>query len=359
MGPKSTNKDFNFNELFLKFIANTKNGKRLQPNGKKISEGTIANYVNTLKLVNDFSQYTKFELRIRCIRYLNKRELVVESNYWKKFYKKFTAYCNDTCGHYDNYVGLNVKNLRVFFNYLNRDMLLNVGEFHKKFYVRKEEIPIIALLPEELNHIIYDAALVAKLTTAQEKVKDLFVFGCTVALRVSDLLALKKTNIRTIGNEKYLLVRSKKTNTPTQIRLPEHAIAILQKYKYKDRLLPYFNVVILNKHIKKLCELAGFTSVVGKHRDKQGSSKEIKTVREKNESARMCDLVTTHTMRRTAITTMLCLGMPEQVVRKISGHSPMSKEFFRYVSIAQTYQDKETEKVFDLLKEKKMGMLVS
>ena len=60
-------------------------------------------------------------------------------------------------------------------------------------------------------------------------------------------------------------------------------------------------------------------------------------------------------MRRTAITTLLCLGMPEQVVRKISGHSPMSKEFFRYVSIAQTYQDKETEKVFDLLKEKKMG----
>jgi hypothetical protein len=39
---------------------------------------------------------------------------------------------------------------------------------------------------------------------------------------------------------------------------------------------------------------------------------------------------------------MLSLGMPEHAVRKISGHSPMSKEFFRYVSLAQSYQDKET-----------------
>ena len=304
------NKDFNFNELYGKFIANSKNGKRLQPNGKKLSDGTITNYTYTHKLVEDFVAYTKFELRIRSIRYLNKREMIVESNYWARFYKKFTSYCNDTLGHYDNYVGQNIKNLRVFFNYLNRDLLLNVGEFHKKFYVRKEEIPIIALLPEELNHIIYNEELAAKLTATQLKAKDVFVFGCTVALRISDLQALKNTNIRTIGSEKYLLVKSKKTSTTTQVRLPEHAIAILKKYKYKDRLLPYFNKVILNLHIKHICELAGFTNIVGKRREKQGSAKEIKSVTKKNDALRMCDLVTTHTMRRTAITTMLCLGMP-------------------------------------------------
>lgn len=55
-------------------------------------------------------------------------------------------------------------------------------------------------------------------------------------------------------------------------------------------------------------------------------------------------------MRRTAITTMLSLGVPEQIVRKISGHSPMSKEFFRYVAVAQTYQDQEVTKMFEKLK---------
>ena len=42
------NKDFNFNELYGKFIANSKNGKRLQPNGKKLSDGSITNYTHWL-----------------------------------------------------------------------------------------------------------------------------------------------------------------------------------------------------------------------------------------------------------------------------------------------------------------------
>jgi hypothetical protein len=59
-----------------------------------------------------------------------------------------------------------------------------------------------------------------------------------------------------------------------------------------------------------------------------------------------------HTMRRTAITVMLSPGVREQVVRKISGHAAGSKKFYRYVSFAQTYQDPETEKMFDKLKGK-------
>ena len=46
-------------------------------------------------------------------------------------------------------------------------------------------------------------------------------------------------------------------------------------------------------------------------------------------------MITTHTMRRTAITTLLSLGMDEQAVRDVSGHSASSKEFFRYVKYSQ------------------------
>lgn len=49
---------------------------------------------------------------------------------------------------------------------------------------------------------------------------------------------------------------------------------------------------------------------------------------------------------------MLCLGMPEAVVRRISGHVPGSKEFYRYVLLAQTYLDSESDKVFARLQEK-------
>ena len=42
-------------------------------------------------------------------------------------------------------------------------------------------------------------------------------------------------------------------------------------------------------------------------------------------------------MRRTAITTLLLMGVDECSVRRISGHAPGSKEFYRYVVIIQDY----------------------
>ena len=46
---------------------------------------------------------------------------------------------------------------------------------------------------------------------------------------------------------------------------------------------------------------------------------------------------------------MLQLGMSEHVVRQISGHSPDSKEFHRYVKIAQCWQDSEAERVHKII----------
>ena len=65
---------------------------------------------------------------------------------------------------------------------------------------------------------------------------------------------------------------------------------------------------------------------------------------------KLSDHITTHTMRRTAITTMLNLGMPEHIVRKISGHAANSKEFFRYVQMSQSVIDFELDKIFEKIR---------
>ena len=350
-------KFLDFFELYTRFIKDSTSGKRLQVNGKKISPGTIKSYSGTLQLLQKFCSVKEFELRIKPIKYLAKRELETEKNYWDKFYKRFTDYLYTDCGHFDNYVGLNIKNIRTFFGYLQKQLLLDTGNFHKQLYVRKEEIPIITLLPEELNFFIYDQTFEESLSGKLRRVKDVFVFGCTVALRFSDLLALKKTNLRLMNNDCYLFTRSKKTTVDTQIQLPDYAVAIINKYKKQKGgfLLPRFNIVNLNKYIKQLAETAKLTQPVPKTRGRRGVTKEVsKKGEEKKAVYRFCDLVSTHTMRRTAITTMLCLGMPEHIVRKISGHSPMSKEFFRYVALAQSYQDKETTQMFEKLKRRIM-----
>ncbi len=76
-----------------------------------------------------------------------------------------------------------------------------------------------------------------------------------------------------------------------------------------------------------------------------------KSVGNKAESLRFCDIVSSHIMRRTAITSLLVLGVSERTVRKISGHTESSSSFARYVNLAQSYQDSELERAHLKLKE--------
>ena len=344
-------KELPFQDLFDKFIEDSIRKRRIQPNGKALCSRTIATYGYTAKLIREFVLACNFYLRLKQVSHLSLRELRAERNYWKKFYRKFTDYLYGKRGFYDNYVGHIIKNLKVFFSYLNKDLLLDVGVFYKSFYVRKEEIAIVVLMPEELNYLIYDKAFELTLTPTLRRTKDIFVFGCTVALRVSDLLNLYKTNLRIVNDRHYLVVRSKKKGTSTQVCLPEYAVEIIKKYQGKyNTLLPPIHKVNLNLNLKALMERAGFTQPLTKIRERRGMPVEINRKRCTIRNYRFCDLVSTHTMRRTAITTMLCLGMPEILVRTISGHTPASKEFFRYVMLAQSYQDRETSKMFESLR---------
>jgi site-specific recombinase XerD len=59
--------------------------------------------------------------------------------------------------------------------------------------------------------------------------------------------------------------------------------------------------------------------------------------------------MTSHMMRRTAITNMLRLGMQERVVREISGHAQSSKEFQRYVDVSRSFLNEQLDGYFGKL----------
>ncbi|HQV60938.1 MAG TPA: tyrosine-type recombinase/integrase [Chitinophagaceae bacterium] len=279
------------------------------------------------------------------------REMTAERHYWKRFYKAFCDYLYDDIGCFDNYAGSQIKIIKAFFNFLNKELTMGIGEFHRSFYVRRENIAIFPLMPEELNFLISNKHFEEQLSFRMKQVKDFFVFGCTVALRVSDLFALRTSNIRIVNGMYYLTVRSQKTSVHTHIKLPEYAVNIINRNTQNSRLLPHFSSCNLNRSIKKLLELAGFNYPVQLLREKRGKVIELCSSGQSGIRARFCDVCASHTMRRTAITTMLSLGMQEQLVRRISGHAPGSKEFYRYVLWAQSYQDKETDKMFEKLRD--------
>ena len=273
-----------------------------------------------------------------------KRTFDIERRKYRKFYKDFTSFLFAK-GCTDNYVGMMIKQLRSFFIYLNQSKGYNTGTFYKEFYVRREEIPVIVLSMSRLQFLIGDSEFSQSLPKHLESTKDTFVFGCTVGLRFSDIMSLKNKNMHKENGNVYILTRSIKTGTQTRIKLPDYAISILKKYKHTPKtLLPNISLNQFNKNLKTIGELAGWTEEIGKERSKRGLRKEIRNA--KGKIFRFCDAMSSHMMRRTAITTLLINGMPEPLVRKISGHAAGSKEFYKYVQYSESFLDNETDRVY-------------
>ena len=334
------------------FINDSYSGKRTKKNGQRLKKGTINNYLFLRKNLSEFSLNSSFELKLFIVNHLTQNEKERANRYYKKFYTSFTNHLYKK-NHYDNYVGLMIKCLRSFFNYIELERNISLGSYHRSFYVPKEDIPIIALSHEQLNFIIYDVEFSALVKENDlEKIKDLFIFGCTVAIRVSDLLNLDNKNLIIQGEKYYINVKSLKSNTYTSIKIPAYAIEILKKYKTKNRLLPTISVAWFNKRLKQFAKLIPDDFELIKTREKRGKQVIIYKNLSKKTHYKLSDHITTHTMRRTAISTMLNLGIPEHMVRSISGHAPNSREFFRYVKLSQSALDKETDKFFNLMLKK-------
>lgn len=338
--------------LFKKFIKDTETGKRIKKNGERIKKGSINNYKYVLNNLIDFTTSTKLELRICDASRLTKKEYTSEKNYWKKFYKKFTDYLYKK-GCYDNYVGHNIKVLRTFFIYLKNDKDFNTGDFHRFFYVRKEEVDILVLSPEQLKFLIHNGDFDQSLTKMQKRIKDVFVFGCSTGLRFSDIFSLTNKNFEVQETTYYLKIKSKKTKTYSAIKLPEYAIEIYLRYKSGSMRKSIFGTISLtnfNKNLKKIGEKADFKETIELSRERLGIPQNPSRNMTKT-GTRFCDKMSSHMMRRTAVTTLLILGMPEHLVRKISGHSSNSNSFNRYVHYAQVYMDKEIDKVHSKLQD--------
>jgi hypothetical protein len=181
---------------FENFINEMRSGRRLQPNGRRFTSGTIKNYESNKRTLELYSEKIGERLTIKVGSHLTKKELLKEQKYWKRFYRNYTNFLYKDRNCFDNYVGFNIKLIRAFFNYLKKHKLLNFGDFHLNFYPTFEEKPIIVLSPERLSFLTYNQEFENSLPTSLKNVKNLFVFGCTVALRYSDLTNMKHSNIK-------------------------------------------------------------------------------------------------------------------------------------------------------------------
>ena len=256
--------------LFKQFIKDTSKGKRTKPNGERIKPQTVETYEVVYRHLVQVCQKRNYLLRVCEYQRLTKRERLSERIYWKKFERMFSDYLLNERKAHDNYTGHNYRTLKTFFHYLNNDKFLETGPYFRQFKVVRQEVPVTALSKEHLQLMIYDTAFEQKLPAHLQRTKDMFVFGSTCALRFSDLMLLNPMNIETVNGCFYLKTLSKKTSTMQSVKLPDYAIAIVEKYlqQKKKFLFPRIALANFNEQLKKLGERMELTHIIPINRSK-------------------------------------------------------------------------------------------
>lgn len=150
-------------------------------------------------------------------------------------------------------------------------------------------------------------------------VRDYFVIGCLTALRYSDYSRLGPENFV----DRNIAIKTKKTKKPVVVPMHPFVREILQKY---NNVLPKaFSIQYFNKTIKEVCRKVGITDLVAYERHKGLNM--ISIVKPK------CDLISSHTARRSAATNMFLAGISTLRIMKITGHNS-EQIFMKYIRVS-------------------------
>jgi len=225
-------------------------GKRKSPKGNRINENTIKVYSCIEKLLIEFEQINQMQIGISLMPRYNAKQIILEKNYWKRLYQKFTAFLYKK-GYYDGYVGSVWKTIKALINWIILEKALPIAPIHKWIIIPQSNFNPIVLNLERLHFAIYNDAFAKSLSIPHSRIRHIFIAGCTLGLRFSDLMNLKKIHLVQIDNDYSIQLYAQKTGFFTKIPIPAYLLEIFNIYKSKNSqyLLPQisnarFNILI-------------------------------------------------------------------------------------------------------------------
>lgn len=215
------------------------------------------------------------------------------------------------------------------------DKLTKCDDFrHSDFVPKKEEVDNIYLTPEQIQEMLeldlstkeavkerleaLDISEDEKLMQLSkcrithirtlEHVRDVFIVGCLTGQRVSDYSRICEDMITEINGVEFILLTQQKTDKKVYIPVDRRVRQILDKY---DGKLPHIHPNEMNKLIKTVGLMLGWTHDCG------FEGKRLNPKR----GRRFCDMLLSHTARRSFATNAYKAGVPLSSIQAITGHS--------------------------------------
>lgn len=298
-----------FLPFFEKIIESSKEGTRLQPNGKTISPNTIKTYTTTIKHLHAFVK--------------NKRRSIDFETMDLDFYNRYVEFLTKTCNLSPNAIGKDIQIIKLILREALEMKLHNNRSFEsKRFRIMREEPDTIYLTNEELQEL---TALDLHGTPEYEAVRDLFLIGCYTGMRYSDFSNIQKEQI----DSSFKKIRYKQEKTGQLVVLPLKKEVIKLLDKNIDRLVEINNLPEIKynsktnaalKEIGKKCKLLKKTYSFKKT---NGGRTELLTQAK-------WERLSTHTARRTFATNELKDGTPIPLIMSATGHQT-EKAFWKYI----------------------------
>ncbi|WP_411897575.1 tyrosine-type recombinase/integrase [Elizabethkingia occulta] len=199
---------------------------------------------------------------------------------------------------------------------------------------------------------------VHSLNTDWNIARDWLIAGCYLGQRVSDLLRMTKkmiyTKVDSEGNSfRFIEIKQQKTGEKVVIPIHNEVESILEKYN--GDFPPVFannfdsNAVLFNRHIKKVCELAGiYEMITGKVYNETKKKNEIVDTEKYN-------LVSSHVCRRSFATNFYGNKMfTAPQLMAITGHKTESM-FLNYIGKTADDWAMQTAKAFKEMKNQKIS----
>lgn len=301
-----------------------------------VEAGTANNWVP--------ATYTKFSsLRKHLYAYMPQQIL---NQLTKEKLQGFVKYLQDA-GQMNTTVSKYMSYVRWFLRWACNNGYYN-GLLHEQYKPRFKGIDckeVIFLSWEELQHFLnYQFP---ENRSSLSCVRDVFCFCCFTGLRYSDVARLRPCDVKRTTNKPFISIVTMKTEDRLHIELNKYALQILDKYKNihfpKGLALPVISNAKMNEYLKEAAEIAGIKEPVRIVFFK--GNKRYENVLPK------CELLTTHSGRKTFICNAIRLGIPTNVIMEWTGHSDY-KAMKPYIKIVDAVKEENMSK-FDTFSEER------
>lgn len=268
-------------------------------------------YNNLRNKIILFDTYNKFETKFSSINddwldtycgFLRQLPTLLKNKTYKNRVEKFKIKLPKS-PYNDNTLYRHINFLFTFLNW-------SQGKYHDINLDRLKN-PVKEFQPEDVHLTIGEILSLENVKLdkpALIKVRDLFLIGIYSGQRFSDYSVFEKEDLVSTPQGDMIIKKSEKQEHHSFIPIHKKLKVLLDKYNWQ---MPKIASQNFNPHIQKICRKIGMTESV-KTINYIGTKKNI-------EYKQKCDMVTSHTARRTFITISAEKGMPDHIIMKITG----------------------------------------